>query len=177
MKIITYETEDDAISPDWEGNLRRILGQAGMRDLEVTRAPDELRDLLTNWNGTDDLVMLFAEYQKLDTRHTRLFISSPNQEKYKVFCESIVEHAKWGCCFSEVVAVDYSRVEDRLTTQLHETLHLFGVDDCYHPESTRALDSCDDDECLMRYGENSTTICSSVLSQLAKSDYECGDTH
>ncbi|MCS5594093.1 MAG: hypothetical protein NZ730_06080 [Porticoccaceae bacterium] len=43
------------------------------------------------------------------------------------------KYAEWGCSWqSHKVSVDYAPVEWRLVNQLHETLHLLGVDDCYN---------------------------------------------
>lgn len=165
MKIITYETIEGVIEPEWHRLISSFLGQAGLMDLEISPASHELKDLLINWNGKDDLLWVFACHVG-DTTHTRLFISSPNQKKYKNYCKYQVGHAEWGCCLGGTVALDYSPAKYRLTNQLHEALHLFGVDDCYDQSTQKPLDSCKEPDCLMRYGVQSTKICSSVLSQL-----------
>lgn len=165
MKILTYETQENSVSPKWSDSIQNILIQAGISDLVITPVSKEFQEALNRWNGVDDLLMLFTEHVP-DNTHTRLFISAPNQQKYRTYCIKEADHARWGCCLGNVIAIEYAPLSARLPTQIHETLHLFGVDECYDESTRTPKDSCNDPECLMRYGVQSTKVCKNVLLQL-----------
>lgn len=165
MKILTYETQENSILPEWSDNIQNILKQAGVYDLEITSVSKQLQGVLNRWNGIDDLLTLFAEHVP-DNTDTRLFISAPNQPNYRDYCIKQAGHAKWGCCLSQAIAIEYAPLNSKLTTQIHETLHLFGVGECYDESTLIPKDSCTEPKCLMRYGTQSIKVCKNVLMQL-----------
>jgi len=112
---------------------------------------------------------MFLVYINYKFEAYRLFISAASVDKYKNYCLAQAAHAMWGCCINETIAIDYSEPKSRLVNQLHETLHLLGVDDCYDPEDNcDPKSSCNDSKCVMRYGSSSAGVCSSVIEQIQK---------
>ena len=87
------------------------------------------------------------------------------------FAESrpaIPKHAEWGCNFGGLLAIEYGPKNLALVNQLHELLHCLGVDDCYDESTFGPKASCQDDHCLMRYGNITLSVCESVLEQIRK---------
>lgn len=166
MLILTYETIPGRISEDYRNALSQVLSASGSdHTVEFREADEELAGKLEGWKETESLLSLFAEYAE-DTTNTRLLIAAPNQGKFKNHCLSEASHAQWGCCLSETIAVEYSPDENALETQLHESLHLFGVDECYEESTLQPKPSCLNTRCVMRYGVQSTEVCQSVQQQL-----------
>lgn len=165
MKIITYQTEAGSISPDWNFSLNEILASAGIKSVQIEPASNGLREALDHWNGLEDLLHILNDHEP-DTTNIRLFISASNDSKYREYCLRQLGHAAWGCCLSETIAIEYAPANARLTTQLHETLHLFGVGECYDERTQTPLASCQHQNCIMRYGVVSTQVCSNVIAQL-----------
>jgi len=175
MKILTYETRKNSILPDWAEGVKSILRAAGLTDFEVVSVSDDLRCALSSWNGKYDLLTLITKYVP-DTINTRLFISAQNEHKYNDYCLAQAAHAELGCCLSHTVAIEYAPEIYRLTAQVHETLHLFGVEECYNEKTLLPKDSCKNSKCLMRYGVHSTVVCKDVLRQLQAKQRLYSDT-
>jgi hypothetical protein len=83
-----------------------------------------------------------------------------------------VSHAGWGFCSDAFLAFNYAPPECRIRNLVHESLHLFSVNDCYDENTGKPVSSCDNPKCIMRYGQSAVSIeiCSSVKFQLK--DYE-----
>ncbi len=166
MKIITHEINTGGIDEKYKENLFNILELAGQsKTIEFESASGELANLLNNWNGSDSLEFALAELFK-DTSKIRLLISEGGTEKFKSYCLSKAPHAEWGCCLSGFIGVEYAPEPNRLVTQLHETLHLLGVDECYHENTLEPKAECLENKCLMRHGVVSTMACPYALSQI-----------
>lgn len=167
MKIITHEVTGGLIDARFEEELFRILEKAGQsKKVTIAKADDELVTLLNEWNGSDPLVYKVTG-QFNDSSKIRFLISEGGAEKFKSYCLKEAPHAEWGCCLSELIAIEYAPTKNKLITQLHETLHLLGVNDCYDPTSKEGKPECNEADCIMRYGKNSITICSNALSQIS----------
>ncbi|MEH6616516.1 MAG: hypothetical protein V7699_01610 [Porticoccus sp.] len=157
------------IERDYQSKVLEVLKLAGAENhVEFEPAGEGLRGLLESWDGQKDLLDMFLVYINCEIEGHRLFISAASDDKYKNYCLTLVSHAMWGCCISEAIAIDYSEPKSRLVNQLHETLHLFGVDDCYNLPGFNPKSSCDDSACVMRHGSSSVGVCSSVIEQLQR---------
>jgi hypothetical protein len=79
-----------------------------------------------------------------------------------------VSHARWGFSRSALFAVNYAPPKYRIRNLVHESLHLFDVDDCYHENTGKPVSSCDNPKCIMRYAQSAVSIeiCSCVKNQL-----------
>jgi len=166
MKIITYESVKSSISPAWESTLRDVLARADFRgDLLIEGASEELINILDRWDGVESIEGAFYEY--IDgTPGVGLFIPRAGQQ-LKAYCHKSLPIAKYGCCLAgSVIAVEYAPQSHVLSTQLHESLHLFGVGECYDPVTLKRIPACDNEKCVMGYGVNSTEVCNHVLRQL-----------
>jgi len=154
------------VHEELESRLKFLLKQAGA-DVDVTFGQPgiELENYLRSWDGQGDLLGQLTEYIP-DTSATRLLLCVPQDHPFMRWCKTKANHADWGCCISEFIAVEYAPSKNRLVTQLHESLHLFGVDECYDEYSLQPKNTCDLTECLMRYGSHSPAACTSVLQQL-----------
>lgn len=99
-----------------------------------------------------------------DTRQYRVLVLAPPQGLLASACKN---DGLWGCS-NGFVSAEYASPSEALATALHESLHLFGVDDCYDDlsEGKDPLPSCDKDDCVMRYGVVSDCICTCVGKQL-----------
>lgn len=168
MKILTYEYEKNAKSTDWEPSLRRVLEQGGYQGgLSIEKPNDELLTKIRDWDGTEPIELIFNAYMG-GSPDIALFISSANQ-LLEDHCRSAAPKALYGCCLpGNLVAVEYAPKNSVLSTQLHETLHLFGVGECYDPDTLERIPECDNENCVMGYGVNSTEVCSHVLGQIGE---------
>lgn len=163
MKIFTYESSTNLISKSYATSLKSILKTAVPNiSINIQPADSNLSSILNNWNGHDDLLTDYFE----STTDTRILLCTTKNSKYYNWCIQQLMHAKWGCSISEFLAIEYAPEPNKLTTQLHESLHLFGVDDCYKENNQSPKTSCLNESCFMRYGNNSKTVCDSVLTQL-----------
>ena len=167
MKIAVCETSDRGVHPEWEWRLRKILEQGGYDGvLEINAADSWVSQCLNDYDGNLDLQfhILSAAMDKAQSQH-RLFYPGLNPD-FRHFFKKYVPHAKYGMAFPEHIAVEYAPPDHQLSTQLHETLHLFDVDDCYDPDTRAAKPNCTNPKCLMLYGISTTVVCDNVLEQL-----------
>lgn len=163
MKIQTYGPVSGLFEPQLS---KWLLKAEATIPLKVCSAGPSLQAMLDAWDGQADLLRLVA-CQFGDTTATRLLISASDNHSFKAWCENLLGHARWGCCLSETIAIEYAPRGYALSTQLHEGLHLFGVDECYNEANpSQAKPACDNERCLMRYGSSHLEVCSSVLEQL-----------
>ena len=160
MIIQIFEKNKGSVHVRWESSLRGVLGKSTADlDLEVIQAPQELQKSLLNWELTGDISLINKPEYFNDEK--RLFIPGAIGF-YKQQCLKEAPHAHHGCClWGEYIAVEY-----KLSTQLHECLHLFRVNECYNPQTREPIPECTNDQCVMRYGVISTEVCSHVLEQL-----------
>ena len=167
MKIAVCETSDRGVHPEWEWRLRKILEQGGYDGvLEINAADSWVSQCLNDYDGNLDLQfhILSAAMDKAQSQH-RLFYPGLNPD-FRHFFKKYVPHAKYGMAFQGYIAVEYAPPDHQLSTQLHETLHLFDVDDCYDPDTRAAKPNCTNPKCLMLYGISTTVVCDNVLEQL-----------
>ena len=167
MKIAVCETSDRDVHPEWEWRLRKILEQGGYDGvLEINAADSWVSQCLNEYDGNSCLQghINDARMSKAQSQH-RLFYPGLNPD-FRHFFKKHLLHAKYGMAFPGFFAVEYAPPGDQLSTQLHETLHLFEVDECYDPDTKAAKPSCTNPECLMLYGKPTTVVCDNVLEQL-----------
>lgn len=166
MKIITYITENGEIEASYERSLHNIFGKAdSSANFCIVEADEQLTRLLDDWDGREYLIGRLLNYFE-GKPDVRLLISATGSDKYRNYCLKEARLARWGCCFAGYIAIEYAPMKERLMTQLHESLHLFGVDDCYKTSDLHPKDSCTDDSCFMRYGVHSSRVCKSALEQI-----------
>ena len=166
MIINIFERNTGSVHKQWEKSLRSILKQAAVDvNLTIAEAPEEFLAAIRRWERTENISVISGP--EFFNEENRLFI--PGASKfYKQYCLHEAPHAHYGCClWGEYIAVEYAPYEYKLSTQLHESLHLFGVDECYDPQTLKPVTECTNNQCVMRYGVNSTEICSHVLEQLS----------
>jgi hypothetical protein len=168
MKIITYDQEQNKITEGFYSAIREILKiSAPDYVLSIEKAGDEFNAALSAWDGKACLLSLIMDFYP-DTTSTRFLLSTPSGSKFEKYCIREAGHAAWGCCLSNAVAINYAPKKNSLVTQVHEFLHLLGVEECYegairgHPPKS----SCNNERCVMRYGSSSTEVCSSVIKQI-----------
>jgi hypothetical protein len=162
MKLVTL----GQVESEYEDHLRRIL-RAGTWNIQFVRPRPELHSLVASWDETTDLLEKLLNLYP-DISDTRFLLFSPDSLRFRAWCQNKARHAQWGCCLGGVVAVEYANLSVRLVTQLHETLHAFGVDECYDETSFLPRTSCNVATCFMRYGIDSTEVCNNVLDQLRR---------
>ncbi len=162
MKIVTF----GKIHSDFEKSLREILQRANCHEPVWLEPVDcDLEKFLSDWTGQGDLLYEVTKFVP-DTTSTRLLLTVPWTSAVGFSCRREEPTAEWGCCISEAIAVEYAPPGYRLATQLHEALHLFGIDECYDPASLKPVSTCSLASCLMRYGAQSTEVCPYVNLQL-----------
>jgi hypothetical protein len=160
MKILYYQTGSGLIHPELATLFSKYV------DSQLFEAPRELKRALENWDGTAELNGMVAK--KIHFKKVRILIAADQQSKFHSWCLSQCSHAHWGCS-NGYISIDYSPIQSRLYNQLHECFHFLGVKDCYaeniqgHPPKV----GCDNDQCVMRFGNNHSGICSNVKTQLA----------
>jgi hypothetical protein len=168
MIINIFEKNTGSVHELWERSLRNILRLASSDiNLEIRLAPEEFQSAINQWENSGEIFAISGP--EFFNKEQRLFIPGAS-EFYKQHCLNEAPHALYGCClWGKYIAVEYAPDEHKLSTQLHESLHLFGVDECYDPHTLKPVDECVSGKCVMRYGVSSTEVCSHVLSQLVRS--------
>lgn len=169
MKLFFYEADENTLASEWAVELRRILSKAGLGAVDIAPVDEELAVAFNQWDGKTDINSLVYHYvddHNLD--YIPLVLVTSNEgSKYHAYSKQEVGVADWGCWLAGPISVAYSTPSASLATQLHETLHLFNVDDCYDKDNQCLPKAqCADENCVMRYGKVSNQVCSSVLAQL-----------
>src|SRR5690606_14515587 len=103
-----------------------------------------------------------------DTTNIRVLISLiPEDSRVEIYRKTFPSHAEWGGS-NGFYAISYAPIECTLSTLIHESLHFFDVDDCYAADRPGfpPKDTCDNSNCLMRYGNNTSIVCETVLNQI-----------
>lgn len=153
--------------PLWECHLREILEMTGCElFLDITDVSSWVGDIIDSWDGVSCIQTLLYEKSSDIGQHDLKFFFPEAEIKLKNYFVCNIPHARWGAAYPQFLAAEYAPSERRLSTQLHETLHLFGVDDCYCSITHQSKSSCKDQDCLMRYGISSTLVCDDVLEQI-----------
>jgi hypothetical protein len=166
MNVYTYETSPGLINSHFKDDIESVLKEArAFTKIKIEPAPKELRMKLAEYDGSLDLSYVIAMHFDLDTIDKRVFIATEGDTSFKRWCIHQCGHAYWGCS-TEIVAVDYSPKERKRGVQLHEFLHLLGVDDCYEEKSQLPKLTCTSSNCIMRYQPNVIEVCSHVVRQL-----------
>lgn len=166
MKIYTYETTKGLISKKLGDSLRSVFDKAGINyKIKIVAVNSSLKNKLDKWNGARDLNIMLLDELGYDSSGYRVLIATDIGSRFYNWCKEQCGHAEWGCSNS-LVSVDYSPEECRLSSQLHECLHFFCVDDCYDEKTLQPKSTCSTSKCVMRYGVVSLDVCSSVLSQI-----------
>ena len=133
--------------------------------IRIEPLPPELCRILDEWKGDTDLAVTVAEAAG-DTSGIRLLCSVAIASKFARWSVAVLPDAEWGCTHAGFLAIEYAPETNALVTQLHETLHCLGVDECYDEATRQPKANCADEECLMRYGSSGLAVCESVLLQL-----------
>jgi hypothetical protein len=155
-----------------------LIAQCGSHfPIEFEAADSTVANFLDGWlEGRHDQdptfhlidLCLGAGGQDLATRYVIDIdgVSSGLKSKLKGYAN--LPYAEWGFCHSSFLAVNYAPSSSRILNLLHESLHLFGVDDCYKEFSLQPKSSCNNSNCAMRYGQQpvSLEICDFVREQL-----------
>jgi hypothetical protein len=143
------------------------MGVGDIIDIRIRPVPEGLRMKLEQYEESLDLSAVIAIHFDLDTKYNKVFIATQGDTSFKKWCIAQCGHAYWGCS-TEIVAVDYSPDDRKRVVQLHECLHLLGVDDCYDEARKSPKPTCTNNKCVMRYEPSSTEACVEVLKQLKK---------
>jgi len=168
VRIITYETKKGLIQSTLLEALKKVFSKIDSEIiLEVEPAKTKIYKTLFEWDGTKDLNSVVVEVLGNKFSNSRILIGANDGSKYKNWCLEQCSCAKWGCS-AGIISIDYSPNNARLSNQLHECLHFFDVDDCYEIKNGNAVPkpSCTDENCVMRYGIVTNTVCDNVLHQL-----------
>ena len=171
MIIYTHEIGNGHIDTKLNTALKNCMISAKVKiNFEIKCVPRMLRLVLEKWTldqDIDNLVLQLEPFANIISEN-RVLIATDNNSSFAKWCKSQNPKAFWGCNL-EFISIDYAPRENRLFSQLHESLHLFGVDDCYEATTEcRPKKNCDNSDCVMRYGATSEKICKRVGSELKK---------
>lgn len=165
MLILTYDYGSGRISEEYKNALIQILAISKYNNaLEFKEVDQGLAKQIDAWVEAGILLDEFAI--NFDTASTRLIIANANNIKLKEYCLSKAGNAQWGCCISESIAIEYAPQNKSMEVQIHESLHLFGVDECYEKNSLKPKSVCNNKKCVMRYDVPSLAVCHSVKRQI-----------
>ena len=173
MIIYIYQEKENLYNSDFEELLSGFLTSSGHLTLPFfKKLPDDLLASI-NWptesptiEDAGELLQKVKDFlaSRADCFFLGVFEQGAIMSEYTTF---INPDFKWGVSWpSDKISIDHAPSEARLINQVHETLHLFDVDDCYDEESKDPKDTCNNKLCLMRYGNNEREICDSVRQQL-----------
>lgn len=168
MKIFTYEVRKGLITDNLANNIQTVFKKAGINyNIETEPVDNNLKIKLDKWNDSTDLYsLLLIELSNKDANFRVLIATDKNSQFYK-WCKSKCPQAEWGCS-NKLYAIDYAPMKMRESSQLHECLHLFQVDDCYDEKTLKPKSNCKNENCVMRYGNDKLDVCSNVLAQLKR---------
>jgi len=166
MKIFTYETRKGLITDNLAYNIQKVFKKAGISyDINVESVNNRLKNKLDQWDVSINLDWLLLTELSNENANFRVIIATDTDSTFYKWCKSQCLHAKWGCA-NKLYAIDYAPVKKRESSQLHECLHLFDVDDCYDEKTLNPKPKCNNEDCVMRYGNDKLDICSNVTAQI-----------
>lgn len=163
FEIIFDSVRDDFTPEHFEDLYRRnmtklkeVIGPTKFRftkNLEVG-----LRYILKNQDFQDlgQVIESFIDAFIESYGHFRFLIAVPQDSDAARLSLKNNRNAKWGCVIGSCGFV-YGPVTDELI--LHETLHIFGADDCYMFSDEEFNDlTCGHSNCIMRYDPNKASL-------------------
>jgi hypothetical protein len=173
MIIYIYQEKENLYNTDFEELLCDFLKSSGHLTLPFfKKLPDDLLASV-NWPNEsptiEDAGELLEKVKDFLALRADCFLLGVFEEGaiMSEYTGGMGPGFEWGINYpSDKISIDYAPSRARLINQVHETLHLFGVDDCYDTESKDPKDTCNNKLCLMRYGNNEREICDSVRQQL-----------
>ena len=176
MEILIYQHNSNLSFDDYQSALTGLISES-CPNLVVDFQPVDLAlaDFLEGWlTGQHDedpvthfVDLILGSSWKVPEKRLLVDVSSATsalKDKIKSWGRNPV--ADWGFSLPPIV-FNYAPLEFRTRNLVHESLHCFQVDDCYD-EFLKSKSSCDNTNCIMRYGQSAVSIeiCSSVESQL-----------
>lgn len=132
---------------------------------EVTK--EQQKEILIFSAGTD-----LSPYQYLSNKGV---VPSDDTTYWRLLLlvDADSDYSKWGLgrgyCWGYsdgLISVDYSPPVSSSANQLHEILHLLGVQDCYDEKTQKVLTQCRNNDCVMRYGNSSMGFCEAARKEL-----------
>lgn len=167
MNIFIHECEGASIHHHFVQVLLGLLPEPLRSHCNFPKLPPQFATALDSIDPETDIYDLLFQYLGEDSSNYRVLVATLPDSALAKWCMRQASHAKWGCSIL-VLSVDYSPNSNKLGVQLHEALHLFGVDDCYSVETFQPKETCDDPACIMRYTVPSLKICNGVKKQLER---------
>ncbi|MBL6736478.1 MAG: hypothetical protein ISP76_05225 [Burkholderiales bacterium] len=178
MKIVIYQQMSDRGFDMYQTVFAELVAQCGSHfPIEFEAADSTEANFLDGWlegrHDEDPLLYLFESSlgpngEDLATRYVIDIdgVSSDLKNKFKEYAN--LPHAEWGFCHSSFLVVNYAPHSSSILNLVHESLHLFGVGDCYDELSLQPKSNCNNSNCVMRYGQKpvSLEICDSVREQV-----------
>jgi|GEM_PF-2035525 hypothetical protein len=178
MKIVTYQYNSNRSLDTYQTVFAELIAQrAAHFPIEFEAADSTVANFLDGWlEGRHDQDPLFHLFESsmgpngedLATRYIIDIDGVSSDLKFKLKEYANLPHAEWVFCHSSFLAINYAPSSSRILNLVHESLHLFGVDDCYDELSLQPKSICNNSSCVMRYGQKlvSLEICDSVREQL-----------
>jgi hypothetical protein len=167
MKIYLFEEQSGLIRAEYKERLQEVIAEAGIPvEISFEDAPDSVRQPIADFQNDDRLDDIAYSYIGSEVWNYAFLVATEEGSALEKAGLNKLGHAAWG--FSEGnCAADYSPTLARAANQLHESLHFLGVDDCYQEENTsHPKDSCNLENCVMRFGKVSLEVCEDVKRQL-----------
>jgi hypothetical protein len=180
--IYVYQEKEGLLHPNFKTRLADILGLGyGPTELDVLEYPESAKFTNTINSANIPLDYNHANIYVIETmvdvinyvreRPNHFFLGIFNKPSAMQSALTIMGY-KWGVNWAkDKISFDYAPEDSRLMNQLHETLHLFGVDDCYEDRAGHpAKVTCSNSLCFMRYGNNTSQVCAHVRRQIKASE-------
>jgi len=177
MEILIYQHNSNLSFDDYQSALTGLISES-CPNLVVDFQPVDLAlgDFLEGWLTGQHDEDPFYHFENIAygtsnaPPQSRLLtdigeVTLTMKDKLKNYAK--LSHAGWGFCSNDFLAFNYAPPEFRIRNLVHESLHLFSVNDCYDKD-LKSKSSCDNPKCIMRYGQSAVSIeiCSSVKNQL-----------
>jgi hypothetical protein len=166
LSLFIYKTHKE-----FPATLMNLLQKYSIEiELRFESFPSKLAELFEKAHPGTDLQDLFSDDMLLlseyCTNDRRLLASVDPEHPFAISFKQQHQGAVWGGSSSHY-ALDYSPVESRLLNQVHESLHLLSVADCYTRDNPAVVKrTCNNPSCLMRYGNLTRELCDGVVCQL-----------
>ncbi len=180
MIIYVYQEKKGLLHPAFKDRLSDILESClGSTPLDLLPYPAIFANAINSANAPLDYVAAATLVNDAIIAVKNYVSDRPNYFFLGVFNKpSGMQRAltklgyQWGVSWPEdKISFDYAPEDSRLMNQLHETLHLFGVDDCYEDRAGYpAKVTCSNSLCFMRYGNNTSQVCAHVREQIKASE-------